>query len=63
MLFRALAFAALIFAAWPARAQEAVANGLPSRGALAAKQVSAESAWLDLRQTSTAHSTPQTAPA
>ena len=63
MLLRAIALAALLAAASPARAQEAVAQGLPRTGALAAKQVSAQSAWLDLRQTPSTNSTPQTAPA
>ena len=61
MFLRALAFAALLLAASPARAQEAVANGLP-RAALSAKQVTAQSAWLDLRQAPATNSTPQTAP-
>jgi hypothetical protein len=63
MLLRAIALATLMAAASSARAQEAVAHGLPRTGAVAAKQASAESAWLDLRQTSSTASTPQTAPA
>ncbi len=63
MLLRLAATAALICAApLCARAQEAFASGLPKRPAPLAKQLSAQSAWLDLRQTPATNSAPQTAP-
>jgi hypothetical protein len=62
MFHRALAFALVLLAVSPARAQDVVVNGL--RKAPAGKTVNnVESAWLDLRQTETANSKPQIAPA
>lgn len=61
MLYRALAFVLILAASTPSRAQDAFVNdslGI-STGETDAK---VESAWLDLRQTSSANSKPQAAP-
>src|SRR4051812_5279493 len=62
MLLRAVALAALIFSPFlAARAQEAIAQGLLNQSV--ASDLSAESAWVDLRQTSSVSAKPQSAPA
>jgi len=61
MLYRALAFVLVLAAFSPSRAQDVMVNdslGLSTGDTNA----NVESAWLDLRQTSSAHSKPQAAP-
>lgn len=60
MLSRALAFILVLLALSPARGQDVVLNGLPSIPNGGGANV--ETAWLDLRQTETANTKPQTAP-
>ena len=60
MLSRAFAFILVLLALSPARGQDVVLNGLPSIPNGGGANV--ETAWLDLRQTETANSKPQTAP-
>ncbi|HEX8281690.1 MAG TPA: hypothetical protein VF551_09945 [Chthoniobacterales bacterium] len=64
MFLRVLALVALLFAATPVRAQVAIGNDLPQRRDANGNLLvtTAESAWLDLRQTPAANSTPQNAP-
>ncbi|MDQ6623310.1 MAG: hypothetical protein M3Y86_07475, partial [Verrucomicrobiota bacterium] len=64
MLPRAVAvFFLALAAASSARAQEAVASGLPNESKSSMQTAVAPSAWLDLRQTAAANSAPQSAPA
>ena len=63
MVFRALAFVLILAASTPSRAQEAL---VPDSLRISANETETaakvESAWLDLRQTSSANSKPQAAP-
>jgi hypothetical protein len=61
MLFRALAFILPLLAVSAVRAQDVFVNGLP-RMPSNGTGGNIESAWLDLRQTSSANSKPQAAP-
>ena len=61
MVFRFTALILLIGAASSAVAQEAISNGLPPSGDGQSAPIS-DSAWIDLRQQSSANSRPQTAP-
>ena len=62
MFLRALAFVALVLAARPAFAQEALNSGLPDLRDAKGNQIPLHSAWLDLRQNDAAHRKPQSAP-
>src|ERR1700676_1285316 len=62
MLSRLVAFAFFLGAASLTQAQEAFTNALPQDGNTALKANIPESAWLDLRQNASTHSTTQTAP-
>src|SRR5438309_3425709 len=62
MLFRILALTWLLFATSNALAQEAFSNGLPQKENSADKQITSETAWIDLRQHPSAASRPQSAP-
>lgn len=62
MLIRLVAFAVLALALSPLHAQQALDDGLPAPGETATKPVTAESAWVDLRQNKPAHAKPQAAP-
>ncbi|MEP6956395.1 MAG: hypothetical protein ABI883_06175 [Chthoniobacterales bacterium] len=60
MFLRTLAL--LLLAAISTQAQEAYRAGLPDLRDANGNQIPADSAWLDLRQTEAAHSTPQNVP-
>lgn len=62
MLTRALVVVAAFSIAPLAAAQVALAGGFPTRQPRKAENLSAESAWLDLRQTAAARSSTQSAP-
>lgn len=61
MFYRALAFVAILLAALPSQAQDALVNGL-SRAPTGGTSGKTESAWLDLRQVPSASSKPQAVP-
>ena len=61
MLYRALALIVILLAVSPAHAQDALTNG-PPRFPTGGTTSKVESAWLDLRQVSSANSNPQAAP-
>ena len=62
MLLRIVALFWLLGATSTALAQEAFSNGLPTPDAASDPQVTAQSAWIDLRQHPSAASRPQSAP-
>jgi hypothetical protein len=62
MLIRIVALFWLLGATSTALAQEAFSNGLPQQDGASDSQVSAQNAWIDLRQHPSAASRPQTAP-
>src|SRR5205823_8137773 len=62
MLLRIVALFWLIGATSTALAQEAFSNGLPTPDAASDPQVTAQNAWIDLRQHPSAASRPQSAP-
>jgi hypothetical protein len=62
MFYRALAFALILLAVGESQAQDALVTILP-RGPVSGNATEIESAWLDLRQVSSANSKPQAAPA
>ncbi|MGI8438148.1 MAG: hypothetical protein ACR2NX_14835 [Chthoniobacterales bacterium] len=63
MFFRGLVILALILAALPLRAQDAMVDGLPDLRDANGNRIAAQSAWLDLRQQDSAYSRPQNTPA